>query len=108
MHNLSHAEHQIHRVTNFKDLVSAPFTGDKNAICWARELAGDFSEIVKKITLHENMMVLDEADLLDLDLSEQGQYARDILLNDLKMLKAYGASPILNLIRCYDSDDTHP
>lgn len=108
MNNLSHAEHQIHCVTNFQDLVSTPFTGDINAICWARELTGDFAEIVKKITLNENMMVLDEEDLLELALSEQGQLAREIILNDMSLLKAHGASPILNLIRCYDRDDTYP
>jgi hypothetical protein len=39
-------------------------------------------------------------------LSEQGQLAREILLDDLKLLKAHGASPILNVINYYDRDDT--
>jgi hypothetical protein len=41
-------------------------------------------------------------------LSEQGQLARSILLNDLELLTAHGASPTLNLIRCYDRDDAYP
>jgi hypothetical protein len=53
-------------------------------------------------------MELDEELLRGLSLSEQGQLARTILLNDLKMLKAQGASPILNLIRCYERDESFP
>ena len=77
-------------------------------MCWTRQLIGDFSEIVKKIELNENIATLDTNELRELKLSEQGQLAREILLNDLKLLKAHGASPILNLIKCYDRDDSYP
>ncbi len=85
-----------------------PDAGDVNAICWTRELQGDFAEIVEKIKLDENIAVLDEEALLSLDLSELGHIARDILLNDLKILADHGTSPTLNLIRCYDRDDAYP
>ena len=99
---------QINCVTNFQDLVSTPFHGEINAICWTRKLIGDFSEIANKVELNGNMATLDQDELFALELSEQGQLAREILLNDLKMLKAHGASPILNLIKCYERDDTYP
>lgn len=108
MADLSQAEKHIHYVTNFQDLVSTPFNGEINAICWIRELRGDFSEIVKKIALSGNITEIDQEKLCELQLSEQGQLAREILLYDLKLLKAHGASPILNVIRCYDRDDTYP
>jgi len=108
MIDLSYAENQIHCVTNFQDLVSTPFIGEMNAICWTRELAGDFSEIVNKIALSENITVLEQEELRELQLSEQGQLAREILLNDLKVLEAHGASPIFNVINYYDRDDTFP
>jgi len=108
MINLSPAENQISCVTNFKDLVATPFHGQINAICWTRKLPGDFSEIVNKVTLNEDVMVLDEEELRELRLSERGQLASEILLNDLKVLKAQGASPVLNLIRCYERDDAYP
>ena len=108
MIDLSHAEDQIHCVTNFQDLVATPFHGKMNAICWTRKLTGDFSEIVKKITLSGNITVIEEEELLELQLSEQGQLAREILLNDFKLLKAHGASPSLNVIKYYDRDDTFP
>lgn len=41
-------------------------------------------------------------------MSEQGKLAREILLNDLKILEAHGASPILNVISYYDRDDSYP
>jgi hypothetical protein len=108
MIDLSHAENQIHCVTNFKDLVATPFNGAINAICWTRKLTGDFSEIVKKVELSGNITEIEEEELHALQLSEQGQLAREILLNDLEALKAHGASPILNVINYYDRDDTYP
>jgi len=108
MIDLSHAEKQIRSVTNFQDLVSTLFNGEANAICWTRQLTGDFSEIVKKVTLSENITVIEPAELHALQLSEQGQLAREILLNDLELLKAHGASPALNVIKYYDRDDTYP
>ena len=108
MIDLSHTTNQIHFVTNFKDLVSTPFQGEFNSICWNRKLIGDFSEIANKIELNENIATLDEDELFELQLSEQGQLAREILLNDLKVLKEHGASPTLNLIKCYERDETYP
>ncbi|MDQ2862137.1 MAG: hypothetical protein M3R50_00550 [Bacteroidota bacterium] len=108
MIDLSPAENQILCVTNFQDLVSTPFHGEINAICWTRELPGDFSEIVKKIKLDENIATVEQEELRELQLSEQGQLAREILLNDLKLLEDHGASPILNMIKHYDREETYP
>jgi hypothetical protein len=108
MIDLSHAENQIDCVTNFQDLVSTPFHGEINALCWTRKLVGDFSEIVKQVELKGNMVEIDQEELREFQLSEEGQLAREILLNDLKLLEAHGASPILNLIKCYERDDAYP
>jgi len=106
MIDLFQNEHQICAVANFNDLISKPFQGEINAICWKRELVGDFSEIVEKLASIENITVVDEDELFELQLTGQGQIAREILLNDLKLLKAEGAAPILNIIKCYDRDDS--
>jgi hypothetical protein len=108
MTDLSSTSHQILGVTNFHDLVSTPFYGEINAICWTRKLAGDFSEIVEKVALDGNMMELGQEELRALRLSEQGQLARDTLLNDLKTLTAHGAAPVLNVIKQYEKDDSFP
>lgn len=106
MIDLSYAEHQIEVVTSFEGLVDKPFSGIVNAICWERTLAGDFGEIAEKVVLDGNMTVIDEDSLRALQLSEQGQLARDIILNDLQALEAQGASPILNVINHYERDDS--
>ncbi|HEY9259856.1 hypothetical protein [Chitinophaga sp.] len=108
MIDFSHTGEHIHYVTNFQDLVSTPFSGAINAIGWTRKLPGDFSEIVNKVALSGNITVIEQAELYELQLSKQGQLAREILLNDWKMLQAHGASPILNVIKYYDQDDTYP
>ena len=101
-------ESQINHVTSFQELISSPFKGEVNAICWNRELIGDFSEIIQKATLNGNITELGPEELHELQLSEQGQLAREIILNDLKVLKAHGASPVLNVIKYYDRDDSYP
>lgn len=108
MTDSSQVENQIRYVTNFQELISTPFIGEINAICWTRELVGDFSEIVKKVLPRGNVTTIEREELRELQLSERGQLAREILLNDFKLLEAHGASPTLNVIKYYDRDDTHP
>lgn len=108
MMDVPQAENQIQYVTNFQDLISTSFQGEVNAICYRRKLIGDFSEIVRKIELDGNIAELHPEELFELQLSEQGQLARQILLNDLKILKDHGASPTLNLIKYYERDDAYP
>lgn len=108
MIDFSQTSNQIRQVTNFHDLVSTPFKGEINAICWTRQLTGNFSEIVNQVSLNKNIATLDQEELRALQLSEQGQLAREILLNDLKLLKDHGASPTLNVIKYYDRDDAFP
>ncbi|MDQ0105333.1 hypothetical protein J2T02_000416 [Chitinophaga terrae (ex Kim and Jung 2007)] len=102
------AGEQIYYVRNFQDLVATPFNKEMNAICWSRELKGDFAEIVGKVALSGNITEIEQEELLELQLSEQGQLARETLLNDLELLKAHGASPVLNVITHYEQDDTYP
>jgi hypothetical protein len=106
MTDLPTASHQIQYATNFQELVSTPFHGEINAICWSRKLQGDFSEIVHKIELNGNLAGIEKEKLRELQLSEQGQLAREILLNDMELLKAHGASPTLNVISYYDRDNS--
>lgn len=108
MSNLPPVETQIQLVSSFQELVSTRFAGDINALCWSRELAGDFAEIANKIEFNENMVQLDEVELMELELSEGGQLAREILLSDMKLLQEHGASPILNVINYYERDDVYP
>jgi hypothetical protein len=96
---------QIGTVSTFSDLVNTDFMGETNALCWYRNLGGDFKEIVDQLQLKENITEVDPDDLLALELSEEGNTAREIILNDFRLLADFGASPSLNLLKCYERDD---
>ncbi|WP_278363932.1 DUF1826 domain-containing protein [Acinetobacter schindleri] len=96
---------QVRVVSTFSELVYSDFLGEANAICWSRNLSGDFKEIVAKLDLKGNMTEVSVEDLLALQLSEQGHVAREIILKDMQLLTDYGASPSLNLLKCYERDD---
>ena len=92
-------------VADFSELVRTNFKGAMNAICWQRDLPGDFQEIMAKLELDENITEISTADLDALQLTDQGKVARKIILNDLQLLTDFGASPSLNLLKCYERDD---
>jgi hypothetical protein len=96
---------QIEITSAFSELVDTDFEGEMNALCWFRELEGDFKEIAGKLQLKENITAVSSEDLLALQLSHQGNKAREIILNDLRLLDSFGASPSLNLLKCYEQDD---
>ncbi|QIL42359.1 DUF1826 domain-containing protein [Pedobacter sp. HDW13] len=96
---------QIEIVASFSELVNTNFQGDTNAMCWHRNLAGDFKEVVTKLQLEQDITVVLPENLLSLQLSEEGSMARRIILNDLKLLTDFGASPSLNLIKSYQRDE---
>jgi hypothetical protein len=96
---------QIKTVATFSELVHTDFKGEMNALCWYRNLDGDFKEIVALLSLQENITEVFPEDLLALQLSEKGNTARETILNDLRLLADFGASPSLNLLKCYERDD---
>ena len=96
---------QIGVVSTFSELVNSNFQGEMNAICWNRNLVGNFKEIVDKLELKENITEVSIEDLLALQLSEHGSFAREIILKDIQLLTDFGASPALNLLKFYERDD---
>lgn len=96
---------QIGTVATFSELVQTEFKGKQNALCWYRNLEGDFKEIVNQLQLKEDITEVTPEDLLALQLSEKGNKARAIILEDLRVLTDFGASPSLNLLKCYERDD---
>lgn len=96
---------QIGIVSAFSELVNTDFKGEMNALCWYRNSEGDFKEIVTQLQLQENITEIYPEDLIGLQLSEKGNIAREIILSDLQLLADFGASPSLNLLKCYERDD---
>lgn len=105
MNDIFSDNNQIGKATTFSELVNTPLQGDINAMCWYRNLEGDFNEIVSKLELEDNITEVSAEDLVALQLSEKGNIAREIILNDLQLLSDFGALPSLNLLKKYDRDE---
>ncbi|SHE93729.1 DUF1826 domain-containing protein [Chryseobacterium sp. OV279] len=96
---------QIEVVSSFSELINTNFKGAMNAVCWHRNLTGDFEEIVSQLQLKENVTEVSIEDLLALQLSEKGNLARETILSDLQLLTDFGALPSLNLLKHYERDE---
>ncbi|HEY2342413.1 MAG TPA: hypothetical protein VGH90_05250 [Chthoniobacteraceae bacterium] len=89
---------RIKVVRSFEELIATPFADDVNAVCWPRTLPGDFGEIVRQLQAEKGITTLDDARLEGLSLSDAGKTARDLLLEDQKLLRTHGLSPVLDCI----------
>ena len=96
---------RIQLVESFDELVTTPFGGSVNALCWPRTLPGDFREVVDQLGSGEGIATLDAARLHSLPVSAAGRVAIGILLEDQRLLRAHGLDPILNCIHDYPRDD---
>lgn len=85
--------------------MATPFGGDVNAVCWARDLEGNFQEVIDQLRPPEGVTTIDDADLLALTLTSAGTVARDVLLADQALLRSRGLAPILDCITGYPRDD---
>jgi len=96
---------RIKRVNSFEELVAARFEDGVNALCWERELPGDFGEVVAALGPGEEIVALDEARLKGLTVSAGGKAAVDCMLEDLRQLREQGRDPVLNCIHGYPRDE---
>lgn len=95
-------------VTSFEALVATPFRDGVNAVCWARDLQGDFDEVVEKLGTDDDITSIDEARLRSLELGPAGRQAVTALLADLDRLRAIGEEPTLDCVRRYPRDHDGP
>ncbi len=96
---------RIRVVRSFAELVATPFAGGVNALCWPRELPGDFAAVVRALGPGEGLVNLDADRLRGLRLDPAGDAARAMLLADLQLLGQQGLAPVLNCIHGYPPDD---
>jgi hypothetical protein len=96
---------RIKVVNSFQALVTTPFGGGVNALCWQRTLPGDFSEVVDRLAITEGIAGLDDSRLTTLPVSDAGRIAIDILLEDQRLIRALGLSPVLDCIHAYPRDE---
>lgn len=91
-------------VDSFEALVSTRFSGTVNALCWPRELIGDYAEIDRCLPAVDDITSIDEADLRGLKLSPAGALARDQLIRDQRLLAAHGLDPSLDIVPAIEPD----
>jgi hypothetical protein len=96
---------RIRRVNSFQELVSTRFANGVNALCWERQLEGDFAEIVQLLGPAEGITNIDEDRLLVLPVSAAGGVAIANLLADQRLLREHELDPALNCIRGYPRDE---
>jgi hypothetical protein len=92
-------------VQSFDELVTTRFNDGVNALCWQRTLAGDFSEVVQRLGCTEDITALDDIRLNALNVSSMGRAAVDVLIDDQRLLRAHGLSPVLDCIHGYPRDE---
>jgi hypothetical protein len=96
--------HRVRLVASFDELVTTPFANGINALCWPRQLAGDFQVIIDQLQPGAGITTIDADDLAALSLSPTGALARDTLRADLALLEAHGLAPTLDCINGYERD----
>jgi hypothetical protein len=97
---------RVRLVGSFQELLTTPFAGDVNALCWPRALEGNFAEVVELLETGEGIVSLDEEQLRSLPLSEAGKLAVEVMLGDLHLLREQDLEPELNCIRAYPREET--
>jgi len=97
---------RIKVVQSFHELVTTPLEGELNALCWERTLTGDFREIVQRLGVGEGIVPVDDSGLEALSLSEAGQVARDLLLQDQRLLRSCDLAPGLDCIHGSPRDES--
>lgn len=97
---------RVRLVGSFQELLTTPFSGDVNALCWPRVLEGNFGEVAELLETGEGIVPLEEDQLRNLPLSEAGRLAVEAMLQDLNLLLEQDLFPELNCIRAYPREET--
>lgn len=85
-------------VGSFEKLLQTPFADGVNALCWPRQLAGDFAEVAHLLPPGKGIQTLDEDELLGLPLSAAGRVAVEAMRADLALLREAGLDPVLDAV----------
>ena len=99
---------RIKRVRSFEELVTTRFEDGVNALCWERELPGNFAEVVNGLGggtgLGVGITTLEEERLRELSasVSDAGRMAIRVMLEDLRRLRECGMEPVLDAVNGYE------
>ncbi len=97
---------RIKKVGSFLELIETSLAEGVNALCWERELTGNFQEIVKGLGPGEGIVSIEDERLRGLTLSPGGEAARTILMEDLERLRSHDLQPSLDCIYSSRRDES--
>ena len=87
------------------ELIATPFADGINALCWRRELCGDFGEVVAKLAAGDGIVTVDDDEFLALEVRAAGREAIEVIREDLRQLREVERDPVLNCIHSYPRDE---
>jgi len=90
---------QVQLVSSFEELISIPFCGEINALCWPRQIQGNYAEVLNLLPDHLGIGHVDLDALDKLHVSAEGRLAIDQLLADQRLLSDHGLLPSLDFVR---------
>jgi hypothetical protein len=96
---------RIKCVGSFQELLTTPFADGVNAVCWPRELRGDFGEIVQHLGSGEGVASLEPEDMRSLPVGVAGRLAIETILEDHRVLTEHDFAPVINCIHGYPKDE---
>ncbi|MFO1437012.1 MAG: hypothetical protein U1F81_01745 [Verrucomicrobiaceae bacterium] len=99
---------QTRVVDTFEALVGFRFENGVNAVCWPRDLEGDFAEVVSCLHVPQGITHLTEELLHSLDLSPAGQKAVEVMLADMERLRERELLPTLDCVNGYTHEIESP
>lgn len=99
---------QIHVVDHFEALADFRFENDINAVCWPRELPGDFAEVANSLDVPQGITHLNSRLLHGLGLSAAGQKAVEVMMEDLDRLQERQLLPTLDCVNGYTHETQSP
>ncbi len=97
----------VRELSGFEGLLAGRFAGAVNALCWRRDLEGDFSEVVAKLAVGPGITPLSAEILMGLRLTPAGRRAVEVMLQDVKCLEEHGLQPSLECVNGYVQDQDH-
>jgi len=92
-------------VADFEELQRLRFGPDRNALCWPRQLAGDYDRLVRACAPEPGIQSLDAETLLTLPLPPAAALARAQVLADWHLLHDAGLDPALEIVHGYVEAD---
>lgn len=97
---------RVRQVSSFEALMAMPFDGGVNALCWPRQLAGDFDALAGCFAHFTGITPLD-AELFEAyadRMNPGAKLAASCILEDLARLSAQGLQPSVECVPAYPRD----